>query len=86
MAAGRRSWFGARARGHSQWYALRPEWQHILSRSPIGLLHAPAWSDDPQQREEACAVADIYLAVQPPFKQALTVLRGWRWAGNPAQR
>ena len=76
IAAGRRCWFGARPRGFSQWYALRPEWQEILSRTPVGLLHAPAWNDDPSQREEACAAADIYLAVQPPHKRALTVLRG----------
>ena len=76
VAAGRRCWFGARPRGHSQWYALRPEWQNILSRTPVGLLHAQAWNDDPAQREEACAAADIYLAVQPRHKRALAVLRG----------
>jgi len=76
VAAGRRSWFGVRPRGHSQWYALRPEWQNILSRTPVGLLHAPAWTEDPTQREEACAAADIYLAVQPAHRRALTVLRG----------
>jgi N-acetylglucosaminyldiphosphoundecaprenol N-acetyl-beta-D-mannosaminyltransferase len=81
VAAGRRCWFGARPRGQSQWYALRPEWQKILSASPIGLLHAQAWNDDPGQREEACAAADVYLALQPPTKRAFTVLRGmipWR--------
>jgi N-acetylglucosaminyldiphosphoundecaprenol N-acetyl-beta-D-mannosaminyltransferase len=76
VAAGRRSWFGVRPRGPSQWYALRPEWQNILSRTPVGLLHAPAWTEDPAQREEACAAADIYLAVQPTHRRALTVLRG----------
>jgi hypothetical protein len=76
VAAGRRCWFGARPRGHSQWYALRPEWQNILSRTPVGLLHAPAWAEDPAQSEEACAAADIYLAVQPAHKRAVTVLRG----------
>jgi len=76
VAAGRRCWFGARPRGHSQWYALRPEWQTILSKTPIGLLHARAWDDDRSQHEEACAAADIYLAVQSPRKRALTVLRG----------
>jgi len=85
VAAGRRCWFGARPRGHSQWYALRPEWQKILSRTPIGLLHAQAWSDDRFQREEACAAADIYLAVQSPHKRACTVLRGLMWSGVKAQ-
>ncbi len=74
VAAGRRCWFGARPRGHSQWYALRPEWQSILSRTPVGLLHAQAWSEDPALREEACAAADIYLAVQTRYQRALTVL------------
>jgi len=39
-------------------------------------LHARAWDDDRSQHEEACAAADIYLAVQSPRKRALTVLRG----------
>jgi N-acetylglucosaminyldiphosphoundecaprenol N-acetyl-beta-D-mannosaminyltransferase len=76
VAAGRRSWFGARPRGRSQWYALRPEWQGILSRTPVGLLHAPAWTEGPAQREEACAAADIFLAVQPQHRRAVTVLGG----------
>jgi hypothetical protein len=84
-AAGRRCWFGARPRGHSQWYALRPEWQKILSRTPVGLLHAQAWDDDRSQRDEACAAADIYLAVQPPHKRAFTVLRRLMWSGMKAQ-
>lgn len=75
VAVGKRCWFGARPRGHSQWYALRPEWQGILSRTPVGLLHARAWADDPNQREEARAAADIYLAVQPAGLRAFTVLR-----------
>ena len=85
VAAGRRCWFGARPRGHSQWYALRPEWQKILSRTPVGLLHAQAWDDDRSQRDEACAAADIYLAVQPPHKRAFTVLRRLMWSGMKAQ-
>jgi hypothetical protein len=85
VAAGRRCWFGARPRGHSQWYALRPEWQKILSRTPIGLLHAQAWSDDRLQREEAWAAADIYLAVQPPHKRAIVVVRGLMLSGTKAQ-
>jgi N-acetylglucosaminyldiphosphoundecaprenol N-acetyl-beta-D-mannosaminyltransferase len=85
VAAGRRCWFGARPRGHSQWYALRPEWQKILSRTPVGLLHAPAWADDRLQREEARAAADVYLAVQPPHKRAILVMRGLIRSGMKAQ-
>jgi N-acetylglucosaminyldiphosphoundecaprenol N-acetyl-beta-D-mannosaminyltransferase len=85
VAAGRRCWFGARPRGHSQWYALRPEWQKILSTTPIGLLHAPAWADDRLQREEARAAADVYLAVQSPHKRAIMVMRGLMRSGLKAQ-
>jgi hypothetical protein len=86
VAAGRRCWFGVRPRGQSQWYALRPEWQNILSRTPVGLLHAQAWTDDPAQREEACAAADIYLSVQPPHKRAFIVLRGMASRRKPPPR
>ena len=85
VATGRRCWFGARPRGKSQWYALRPEWQKILSRTPIGLLHAQAWGDDRSPCEEALAVADIYLAVQPAHKRAMVVLRGLMRSGTKAQ-
>ncbi len=61
LAAGRRNWFGSRPWGRSHWYALRPEWRTILSRT---------------HRKEACAAADVHLAVQPSHRRALTVLRG----------
>ena len=77
VAAGRCRWIGVRPRDRGQWYALRPEWQQILSRSQVGLLHARAWTDDPSLREEARAAADVYLAVQPPLKRLWVVLRGW---------
>ena len=51
----------------------------------FGLLHAQAWDDDRSQRDEACAAADIYLAVQPPHKRAFTVLRRLMWSGMKAQ-
>jgi hypothetical protein len=85
VAAGRRSWFGARPRGQSQWYALRPEWQRILARTPVGLFHAPAWTDGPAQHEEACAAADIFLAVQPAHQRAVTVL-GSLWPSRRQRR
>ena len=53
-----------RPRSSSQWYALRPEWQDILIGARVGLLHAPAWAGDAPTQPEACAAADVYLAVQ----------------------
>jgi len=65
VAAGRRCWFGARPRSRSQWYALRPDWQRLLARVPVGLLHAPAWADESALADEAGAAADAFWAVQP---------------------
>jgi hypothetical protein len=64
VAAGKRRWIGTRPRSSSQWYALRPEWQDILMHARVGLLHAPAWAGDAPVQPEACAAADVYLAVQ----------------------
>ena len=66
VAAGRRSWLGPRPRTPGQWYALRPEWQQMLSGRMVGLLHAPAWQDRPALRAEAFAVADVYATVLAP--------------------
>ena len=86
VAAGRCHWIGVRPRDRGQWYALRPEWQQILSQSRVGLLHARAWTDDASQREEARAAADVYLAVQPPLKRLWVVLRGWAQPAAVAAR
>lgn len=69
VAAGRRCWLGSRPRTPGQWYALRPEWQQLLSGRMVGLLHAPAWQDAPALREECCAVADVYTATLPPARR-----------------
>ncbi|MEJ6006969.1 WecB/TagA/CpsF family glycosyltransferase [Paucibacter sp. AS339] len=73
---GRRQWIGMRPRSRSQWYALRPEWQQILAVSPVGLLHAPAWCEQEDEHDEACAAADVLCAVLSPLQQVRLLLRG----------
>lgn len=77
VAAGRRHWIGMRPRSSSQWYALQPEWQTILASDRAGLLHAPAWREDVPLRHEACAAADVYLAVQSGWRRLHIVAKGW---------
>ena len=75
---GRRAWIGVRPRSAGEWYALRPEWQRLLAGRPIGLLHAPAWSDDPALHAEACAAADVFASVLTPARRAVLVLSAVR--------
>jgi hypothetical protein len=77
VAAGTRCWWGARPRSPGQWYALRPEWQRILAHTPVGLLHAPVWADDPVHAAEARAAADVYWAVQTSAQRLRHVVRRW---------
>ncbi len=63
IVAGHRSWFGARPRSLSEWYALGRDWQTLLTSTPIGCVHAPAWSDGRGESLEARAAADVFLAV-----------------------
>ncbi len=82
VLAGRRSWFGARPRSASEWYALGRDWQLLLADAPIGCLHAPAWSDGKEEPLEARAAADVFFAVQRSAAQALRlVLAEFRRAG-----
>ena len=67
-----------RPRSAGEWYALRPEWQRLLAGRPIGLLHAPAWSDDPALHAEACAAADVFASVLTPARRAVLVLSAVR--------
>ena len=78
VAQGRRAWFGVRPRSAGEWYALRPEWQRMLAGKPIGLLHAPAWSDDAALHAEACAAADVFASVLSPTRRAALLL-GAAW-------
>ncbi|MFZ4478371.1 MAG: WecB/TagA/CpsF family glycosyltransferase [Rhodoferax sp.] len=63
VLAGRRSWFGARPRSLSEWYALGRDWQTLLTSTPVGCVHAPAWSDGAGESLEARAAADVFFAV-----------------------
>jgi hypothetical protein len=72
VLAGRRSWFGARPRSASEWYALGRDWQLLLANAPIGCLHAPAWSDGKEEPLEARAAADVFFSVQR------STVQGWR--------
>ncbi|MBB2487047.1 WecB/TagA/CpsF family glycosyltransferase [Mitsuaria sp. WAJ17] len=71
---GHRAWFGARPRQAATWCAIDPAWQRTLSELPIGLLHAPAWFEDPACRSEAEAAADIYCAHQSHWLARLQIL------------
>jgi len=75
VVQGKRAWIGVRPRAAGEWYALRPEWQRMMAGKPIGLLHAPAWSDDQALHAEACAAADVFASVLPPTRRAALVLR-----------
>lgn len=74
VAAGRRAWFGMRPRSEGQWYAMRAEWQQMLSGRAIGLFHAPAWADDAKHLDEAAAAADVFASVMSPMRQV-----GYLW-------
>jgi hypothetical protein len=71
---GRRSWFGARPRSLSEWSQLSPDWQLLLASTPVGCLHAPAWSDSQAECAEACAAADVFFAVRRSQAEKLRLL------------
>lgn len=74
VAQGRRRWFGMRARRAAEWYALSPEWQTLLENTPVGWLHAPAWSADDSTRTEAQAAADAFFAVRHGWADKLRIV------------
>ncbi len=76
IAAGRRSWFGARPRSQSEWYALSRDWQLLLAHTPVGCLHAPAWSEAQGESAEAGAAADVFFAVNQGLAQRIRLLFG----------
>jgi hypothetical protein len=82
VMGGQRCWFGARPRSFGEWNALSPEWQSILGAAPVGLLHAPAWTDDPSHLAEARAAADVFHAVTPGagrnLRIVLATVSSWR--------
>ncbi len=77
VVQGRRRWFGVRPREKAQWYALRRDWQILFSNQPVGLFHAPAWSDRAGYPDsEALAAADAFFTVRISLRERLRVLRG----------
>ncbi len=78
VAQGRRRWFGVRPRNPSQWYALRRDWQGLFSGLPIGVFHAPAWTEEASHEDsEMWAVADAYFAVAGGWRERLRILLGF---------
>jgi len=75
ILAGRRSWFGARPRGLSEWYAIGRDWQLLLGNTPVGCLHAPAWSEHSAESTDARAAADVFFAVSQGWTERMRILR-----------
>jgi hypothetical protein len=80
IVQGRRSWFGMRPRLDVEWYSLRRDWQTLFSRTPIGLFHAAAWTDNTDSPDsEAYAAADAYMAVQSTIATRFKILCTSAW-------
>jgi len=76
VAQGRRHWMGLRPRDEAQWQALRNDWKLLFDGQPIGLLHAPSWTDPSAQADgEAHAVADAYFTVQTDMSSRWHMLK-----------
>jgi NDP-sugar pyrophosphorylase family protein len=72
IAHGKRHWFGVRTRTMGQWQQLSTDWQSVLARAPVGLIHASAWHEPGQLAStEAQAAADVFFAVSPNWKTRL---------------
>jgi N-acetylglucosaminyldiphosphoundecaprenol N-acetyl-beta-D-mannosaminyltransferase len=74
IVAGNRRWFGARPRSESEWYALSRDWQLLLANTPVGCLHAPAWSEAQGENPEARAAADVFFAVNHGLAQRMRMV------------
>ncbi len=75
VVAGHRSWFGARPRSLSEWYAIGRDWQQLLANTPVGCLHAPAWSEHSAENTDARAAADVFFAVKQGWSERMRILR-----------
>ena len=75
IVSGHRSWFGARPRSLSEWYAIGRDWQLLLANTPIGCLHAPAWSEHSTESTDARAAADVFFAVSQGWTERMRILR-----------
>ena len=82
VAQGRRHWFGMRPRTASEWSTLGHDWQTLLGRTPVGLFHAPAWTEPGTAPDsESLAVADAYFAVRNGLGERIRILTGLFRAG-----
>lgn len=75
IVSGHRSWFGARPRGLSEWYAIGRDWQMLLANTPIGCLHSPAWSENSVEGTDARAAADVFFSVSKGWTERVRILR-----------
>jgi N-acetylglucosaminyldiphosphoundecaprenol N-acetyl-beta-D-mannosaminyltransferase len=75
IVSGHRSWFGARPRSLSEWYAIGRDWQLLLANTPVGCLHAPAWSENTTDGADARAAADVFFAVRPGWLERVRIFR-----------
>jgi N-acetylglucosaminyldiphosphoundecaprenol N-acetyl-beta-D-mannosaminyltransferase len=75
ILAGQRSWFGARPRSLSEWYAIGRDWQLLLANTPVGCLHAPAWSENTIDGADARAAADVFFSVRPGWIERVRIFR-----------
>jgi N-acetylglucosaminyldiphosphoundecaprenol N-acetyl-beta-D-mannosaminyltransferase len=75
IVSGHRSWFGARPRGLSEWYAIGRDRQQLLANTPVGCLHAPAWSEHNTESTDARAAADVFFAVSQGWPERMRILR-----------
>jgi hypothetical protein len=75
IVLGQRSWFGARPRGLSEWYAIGRDWQLLLANTPVGCLHAPAWSEHSTESTDARAAADVFFAVSQGWTERMRIVR-----------
>ncbi|MFM2075313.1 MAG: hypothetical protein RJB34_1618 [Pseudomonadota bacterium] len=74
VAQRRRAWFGLRPRSMGQWYGLRKDWQDLFSQTPVGVWHAPAWTESGHtDAGEAEAVADAFFAVTHSMRLRTTL-------------
>lgn len=76
IAQGKRHWFGVRARNMGQWHQLNADWQSLLARTPIGLIHATAWREAGEVPSAEAAAADVFYAVSPTWKTRLHMCLG----------
>lgn len=75
IVSGHRKWFGARPRMPSEWYAIGRDWQLLLANTPVGCLHAPAWSEHRTANADARAAADVFFAVNQGWAERLRIVR-----------